>query len=437
VAYALDKNYRTLSGAAAISDSPGGASVTPLTFRIVGDGKELWRATMQKAGSPQGLKLSVDGVSKLELFVDCPGSAHAAHATWIDLELTRAGAPAAGSGKSRPEKPKPKGRDSQSGKAGGGVTADKLVIWNINSNRSKDRGMLTCNIELRKGGSVVWSKQRIDLAWGSEPEPATTIPLPKVPFDTLRVESTKFHERGAALSEVEIFRGRNNIALGKPATASASYDARFPASTVVDGIRDSSQLNVGYWVAPDNQNAWIEVQVAQPNVERNDVTITKAVYGLGPKQVDVTELLQKAVSGGGYVAIQADLRVFVDPAPYSPKRLVVSGTVGTNPFSFDLDENQVGPLPDFPAKGTKVTGASNRFAIVAAKYGAGSTWTDITAAVAKEVGDPKAPFDPNVFTRDLPDPWSGVEKHVVVWFDHRGLRYVRTFGPSESRPLLP
>ena len=92
VAYVLGKNYQTLSGAAAISDSPGGSSATPLTFRIVGDGKELWRATMQKAGSPQGLKLSVDGVSKLELFVDCPGNAHAAHATWVDLELTRADA---------------------------------------------------------------------------------------------------------------------------------------------------------------------------------------------------------------------------------------------------------------------------------------------------------------------------------------------------------
>ena len=53
-AYALDKNYQTLSVRGAIADSPGGGSVTPLTFRIVGDGKELWRATMQKAGSPQG-----------------------------------------------------------------------------------------------------------------------------------------------------------------------------------------------------------------------------------------------------------------------------------------------------------------------------------------------------------------------------------------------
>ena len=108
VAFALDKNYQTLSGEATISDWAGEGSVTPLTFRIVGDGKELWRASMQKTGEMKPVNVRVSGVTKLELFVDCPGNTHAAQATWVDLELTRASAATKGSRKTQSEKAKAK-----------------------------------------------------------------------------------------------------------------------------------------------------------------------------------------------------------------------------------------------------------------------------------------------------------------------------------------
>jgi hypothetical protein len=91
IAFMLDKKYVALSGAAAICDTAGNSLATPLTFRIVADGNELWRATMQKAGSTQPVRVSVGNVNKLELFVDCPGNSDYAHAQWVDLKLTRAG----------------------------------------------------------------------------------------------------------------------------------------------------------------------------------------------------------------------------------------------------------------------------------------------------------------------------------------------------------
>jgi hypothetical protein len=137
-------------------------------------------------------------------------------------------------------------------------------VWNCNNFQTKDRGTLSCNVELRRAGKIVWSKKAIPLAWSKDEEPATTIPLPRIAFDALRVEAGEVHGLGPALSEVEIFRGDDNLARGKTVTASAVYDARFPAAAIVDGIKNSQQFAAGYWVAPDNQHGWVEVQVAPP-----------------------------------------------------------------------------------------------------------------------------------------------------------------------------
>ena len=209
VAYALNGNYRTLSRAATISDWAGEGSVTPLTFRIVGDGKELLELTaMQKTGVTKPVNVSVSGVTKLEIFVDCPGNTHAAQATWIDLELTRAGATPAKKAKNASNKLPPKVSDSPPGIAGGGVTADRLVVYNCNNHGAANFGMLSCNVELRKAGQVVWSKAAIPLAWNKDSEPSTTIPLPNVPFDAVRIESATSHDLGPAISRSRDTPGR-------------------------------------------------------------------------------------------------------------------------------------------------------------------------------------------------------------------------------------
>ena len=178
-------------------------------------------------------------------------------------------------------------------------------------------------------------------------------------------------------------------------------------------------------------------KTAPPKAKRGDIKITKALFGVPGKQVDVAERLQKAIGNAAFVAIQADERVLGDPAQFEPKRLVVTGQMGANRFSLDLARSEVAPLPNFPTEGLRITGASSDFSIVAARYGAGAAWIDMTEAIAKLIHDTTTVFDASEFRKDLPDPWTGIEKHFVIWFDNGGLKYVRVFGQSETRSLLP
>ncbi len=88
VTFDLDKQYKHLVGAAAVSDLADKPTGSPLTFRVVGDGRELWRS---KAINSPGVRLSfladVSNVSKLELFVDCPGYFHGCYAVWAEPQL--------------------------------------------------------------------------------------------------------------------------------------------------------------------------------------------------------------------------------------------------------------------------------------------------------------------------------------------------------------
>jgi formylglycine-generating enzyme required for sulfatase activity/WD40 repeat protein len=88
VGYNLGKQYQMLKGSAAIADSAGKESWTPLTFQVLGDGKVLWKSReLQKAGDDQAFEVSVQGVDRLELQVSCPGIHNQAHAVWLDPHL--------------------------------------------------------------------------------------------------------------------------------------------------------------------------------------------------------------------------------------------------------------------------------------------------------------------------------------------------------------
>ncbi|HEY1786135.1 MAG TPA: NPCBM/NEW2 domain-containing protein, partial [Pirellulales bacterium] len=152
----------------------------------------------------------------------------------------------------------------------GGVIADKVVLWNTHDNDWNDRGMLSCNVELRKAGKVVWSQKAVSVAWKTNEDLATTVLLPKIAFDALRVETVSFQGLGAGLCEIEVFRGKTNLARGKPVIASSSHNASPPPDAVVDGIRDSSRRLLGYWVALDRQLAWIELQIVPPVASNKD-----------------------------------------------------------------------------------------------------------------------------------------------------------------------
>jgi hypothetical protein len=96
--YPLEEGYQRLRGAVGIRDDvffPRAKS--PLTFRLLGDGNELWRsrAPLQAAGEWEPFDVDLTGVRRLTLQVDCPGDHTGAHAAWLDpiLVCSASGAP--------------------------------------------------------------------------------------------------------------------------------------------------------------------------------------------------------------------------------------------------------------------------------------------------------------------------------------------------------
>ncbi len=93
-AWNLTKNkFRYLAGGAGISDKireQGRAETfNPLTFRIVGDGKELWKSKpLQMAGASQDFRINIGAIKRLELFIDCPGDNSFGQSLWMAPRLT-------------------------------------------------------------------------------------------------------------------------------------------------------------------------------------------------------------------------------------------------------------------------------------------------------------------------------------------------------------
>lgn len=90
VSFPLDGKYEVFVAGVAINDTARGnnGTVTPLTFAVQGDGKELWRSRpAQKCGEIQPLSVDVSGVNRLTLIVECKGAHGHAHAVWVEPML--------------------------------------------------------------------------------------------------------------------------------------------------------------------------------------------------------------------------------------------------------------------------------------------------------------------------------------------------------------
>jgi len=90
VVYALGKAFRNLRCGVGINDSSRGAA-TPLVFKVVGDGRVLWASSppLKKKGDERPCLVSVQGVDRLELIVECNGKQDWAHAVWLEPRVER------------------------------------------------------------------------------------------------------------------------------------------------------------------------------------------------------------------------------------------------------------------------------------------------------------------------------------------------------------
>ena len=97
VSYVLKREYRTLRAVAAIMEvNPAAAArvaaepfylggpASPLTFRVIGDGRLLWESRpLAKSGDSQVCNVGIEDVSLLELEVACPEMNSYGWAVWI------------------------------------------------------------------------------------------------------------------------------------------------------------------------------------------------------------------------------------------------------------------------------------------------------------------------------------------------------------------
>ena len=87
IQYHLDHSYEWLAGGTGVNDTSNGPR-SDLTFRIIGDGRELWASrpgkTLRKV---QFFRTYIGDVKELELVVECAGSADEADAVWVEPAL--------------------------------------------------------------------------------------------------------------------------------------------------------------------------------------------------------------------------------------------------------------------------------------------------------------------------------------------------------------
>jgi hypothetical protein len=87
ILYTLGGRYRRFTGLVGVDDSGGGLN-SVLTFRIVGDGRELWKSKpYTEKKTTQTFAADVARVNKLELVVECQGRAQGVHVVWLDPRL--------------------------------------------------------------------------------------------------------------------------------------------------------------------------------------------------------------------------------------------------------------------------------------------------------------------------------------------------------------
>jgi hypothetical protein len=169
------------------------------------------------------------------------------------------------------------------------------------------------------------------------------------------------------------------------------------------------------------------------------VIFLRATYGTPKRHANVTaKLVHAKVTKDRYVPLQVDSRAFGDPVPNVQKTLEVAYRIGSESATIRLAEGELSIIPPVPTGGVKIPEASDTFRVVAARWGAGLTWIDVTEKAVEKILNPTTKSLLIDVARDKPDPWKGVRKHLVVWFDYHGIRYVRIISDDHrAASLLP
>jgi hypothetical protein len=146
---------------------------------------------------------------------------------------------------------------------------DKIVIWNQHMAGWNDRGTKVCNIALLRGKKEVWRSNGLQVPWEAYKDAFLSVIIPHITADIVRVEIVQLYGKGGGLSEIQVFVGGNdialgcNIAIGCRVTASAKWSDDFSGNMLTDGITTSTADKNGYWLLPDGKKGWAEIYLTE------------------------------------------------------------------------------------------------------------------------------------------------------------------------------
>jgi hypothetical protein len=135
-----------------------------------------------------------------------------------------------------------------------------VVVWNTHHGDQRTVGTAALNLVASAGGRAVWRQDNISIEWAPDRDTFLSVVVYQ-PFDLLRVELTKTKQLAAGLSEVQVFRNKVNVALGRPVRVSDSIAPQVTGAALTDGITTSAVNLRGYWYLPVGKPGWAEVSV--------------------------------------------------------------------------------------------------------------------------------------------------------------------------------
>jgi len=142
-----------------------------------------------------------------------------------------------------------------------GAVRRQLVFYNQNNSHFQGRGAKDNNIILYYRNREVWRQENFDLIWRKDRAEITRFDLPFIRYDRIRVEFINWHGQGAGLSEIRLFDRNQNILKNEMLTLSASLGERYGKPALTDGVLNSNQHGVEYWLLPASEQGWLQINL--------------------------------------------------------------------------------------------------------------------------------------------------------------------------------
>jgi hypothetical protein len=141
----------------------------------------------------------------------------------------------------------------------------RLVIWNLPLDGSiGKRTTRIVNVALLAGKKVVWQQSNVKL---DRRQASTDVALPVVMFDEVAVEVAKWSGDGGGLAEVEVYVGKENVALHRPCKviSTEGQPAHLNAQeALTDGVTAPGQNGAGYWLAEAKKKGAVRIDLLGP-----------------------------------------------------------------------------------------------------------------------------------------------------------------------------